>query len=58
MQITYEVVACCTLRRGGESVSLVRGAKLKLDLTNHDFDDRQLQRAIDAGKLRVMPLRE
>ena len=55
-EIVYEVVACCTLKRGESKVSLTRGARLKLDVHDHDFDDRQLQRAIHDGKLRPVPL--
>lgn len=57
-EITFEVVACLTLDRGKDRVSLKRGARLKLDTENHDFDDRQLTRAIRDGKLRQLPLLE
>ncbi len=56
MKIVYEVVASCTLDRGDERISLQRGARLKLDVHDHDFDDRQLRQAIDDGKLRPLPL--
>jgi hypothetical protein len=56
MHVVYEAVACITLKRGQAKVSLTRGARLKVDLARHDFDDRQLRRAIDDGKLRPLPL--
>ena len=56
MQVTYEAVAALTLQRGDERVSLSRGARLRLDLEHHDFNEAQLRRAIDAGKLRMLPL--
>ena len=56
MHVVYEAVSCITLKRGEAKVSLNRGAKLKIDFNNHDFDDRQLRRAIDDGKLRPLPL--
>lgn len=55
-EVIFEVVACCTLDRNGERVSLARGARLRLDLDDHDLDERQLRRAVAAGKLRQLPM--
>lgn len=56
MQVVYECIAPVTLSRGNANVSLNRGARLRLDLANHDFSETQLKRAIDNGKLRMLPL--
>lgn len=55
--LIFEVIRCVTLSRGDDRISLVPGARLRLD-EDHGFSDRQLQRAIDAGKLRPVSIAE
>jgi|OpeIllAssembly_1097287.scaffolds.fasta_scaffold1265044_1 hypothetical protein len=55
-EVVYEVVACVTLGRDdGDRVSLRPGARLKVDLEDHGFDERQFERAIAEGRLRRAP---
>ena len=54
--IVFEVLRPVTLTRGTvHRISLVKGAMLKVDLHDHDFSDRELDRAVAEGKLRPVP---
>ena len=57
-EIVYEVVCACTINRDGGPVNLKRGSKLKIDVDDHGFDERQFERAIRDGRLRALPLGE
>jgi hypothetical protein len=49
----FEVLRPVTLTRGSvHRISLLKGAMLRIDLQDHDFSDRELERAVAEGRLR------
>jgi hypothetical protein len=50
--ITFEVISAVTLQRGDDRISLRPGARLRIDPDDDEFSNRELRRAIDAGRLR------
>ena len=55
MIVVYECVRAVSLDRGDDRISLRPGARLRVDPFDDDFNELQLRRAIDEGKLRLIP---
>jgi hypothetical protein len=52
VEIVFAVSAATTLTRGTARINLRPGARLRIDASDYSIKDRELRRAIDAGRLR------